>query len=171
MNNIYVNINDKEAILKIGNKRIKAYIGLNGVTINKQEGDYKTPLGIFNLGISFGIHDNVETKLFYTKINKDLYWVDDIKSDYYNMLVNINTVNKDWDSAEHLIDYPKQYEYAIEIKSNPNNIKGKGSAIFIHCFGDNRYTAGCIAISREDMIFLLKEVDKNTKIYIESEYN
>ena len=31
-----------------------AYIGQNGTTLNKKEGDKKTPEGIFNLGIAFG---------------------------------------------------------------------------------------------------------------------
>ncbi|MDE5831152.1 MAG: hypothetical protein K2H53_06060 [Clostridia bacterium] len=56
-----------------------------------------------------------------------MYWVDDPKSKYYNQLVNIKNIEKDWDSAEHLIDYPVQYEYLIEIKTNPNCIPGKGS--------------------------------------------
>ena len=67
------------------------------------------------------LNDNIK----YIEINKNLYWVDDIYSKYYNQLVDITKVKKDWSSAEHLIEYPKQYEYAIEIKANSNNLPGK----------------------------------------------
>ena len=171
MKNIHIHINNNKTILNIEDKEIEAFIGLNGATKNKIEGDKKTPLGIFDIGVSFGTHNKVNTKLSYIKITNDLYWIDDIKSKYYNKLINIKEVNKDWTSAEHLIEYPKEYEYAIEIKTNPDNIKGKGSAIFIHCHGKNNYTAGCISISKEDMIYLLKKVDNKTKIYIETNKN
>lgn len=117
------------------------YIGKNGLTNNKKEGDGKTPLGIFKLGITFGTHSPVEIyneikmdkKIKYIQITPNLYWVDDSNSKYYNQLVDIEKTKKDWNSAEHLIAYSKQYEYAIEMKTNPNNIPGKGSALFIHC--------------------------------------
>ncbi len=160
-------------------------IGKNGVNKHTYEGSMTTPLGQFNLGIAFGIH-NLNINYPYIKINKNLYWVDDENSKYYNKLVSlnekINNLNyhyiinlnkKDFSSAEHLIDYPKQYEYAIYIEYNVNGEKyedgrGKSSAIFIHCLGDKGYTGGCIAIPREEMIFILNFLDrnKNPKIII-----
>ena len=101
----------------------------------------------------------------YIKINPNLYWVDDVKSIYYNQLVDATKTEKDWNSAEHLIAYPTQYEYAVEIKSNPQNIPGKGSAIFLHC-SKGESTAGCIALSKENMIDLFSKLDKNSKIII-----
>ena len=74
-------------------------------------------------------------------------------------------MQKDWKSAEHLIEYPKQYEYAIELKTNPNNIKGKGSAIFLHC-SVNKPTAGCIAIEKEKMQEIFRLIKKNATINI-----
>lgn len=106
-----------------------AFIGKNGMTSNKVEGDGKTPEGIYQLGLVFGTHDKKDIKLNenikYIKINKNFYWVDDIYSKYYNQLVDITKVSNDWTTAEHLIEYPEQYEYAIEIKTNPKNIPGK----------------------------------------------
>lgn len=114
-----------------------------------------------------GTHANEKNKngLKYKQITKGMYWVDDPKSKYYNQLVNISEVKKDWYSAEHLIDYPIQYEYLIEIKTNPNNIPGKGSAIFLHCT-NNCPTAGCVAIDRENMKKLISTINKQTKIEI-----
>lgn len=144
-------------------------IGRNGVVAEKREGDGKTPLGEFEIGIAFGMHDRKNIKLDdsieYVKINENLYWVDDVNSRYYNQLVDVKKVNADWKSAEHLIDYKVQYEFALEIKTNPKNIAGKGSAIFIHCSNGNQ-TAGCIALERDKTIELLSKIDKNTKIRI-----
>lgn len=160
-------------------------IGKNGASENIHETSVKTPLGTFNLGIAFGTH-NLNINYPYIKTNENLYWVDDINSKYYNKLVSlnetintfnypyiINTNKKEFNSAEHLIDYPKQYEYAVYIEYNINGEKyengmGKGSAIFLHCLGDKGYTGGCVAIPKEDMLFVLKFLDrnKNPKIVI-----
>ena len=94
-----------------------------------------------------------------------MYWVDDPESKYDNQLVNILTTPKDWSSAEHLIQYPIEYEYLIEIKTNPNNIPGKGSAIFLHC-SNNKPTAGCIAVDKETIKKIIENIDRNTKIKI-----
>lgn len=170
-NKIYIFVtNENIAILKYPKYNIvtTAYIGKNGVTTNKQEGDGKTPIGEFELGIILGTHTNVENKngLEYKQITEELYWVDDIKSKYYNQLVDITKKTKDWNSAEHLIDYPIQYEYLVEIKANPKNIPTKGSAIFLHCT-NNKSTAGCVAVDRNVMKKIIENIDKNTKIKIE----
>ena len=145
--------------------KTKAYIGKNGLTENKQEGDLKTPIGTFDIGIKMSIkpHKNC------LNITKNHYWIDDINSKYYNQLVDIKNTKKDWNSAEHLIDYKKTYQYLIEIKTNPNNIPGKGSAIFLHC-KTKKYTHGCIAIKKKIMKKLINLVDTETKICISKQY-
>ncbi len=168
-------ISKSKAILEMYNKtcikilETEAFIGKNGITNNKSEGDGKTPTGQYELGIAFGINDAKEIKisknLEYIKINENLYWIDDVNSQFYNQMVDITKVNKDWNSAEHLIKYLKQYEYAIEIKTNPNNIPGKGSAIFLHC-SVGKPTAGCVAIEREKMLEILQKLKNNTWIWI-----
>ena len=167
-NKITVLVNQNKAILKFPkcNLETPAFIGKNGITANKKEGDDCTPIGEFNLGLMLGTHEkNCNLNYNYEKINSNMYWVDDSNSKYYNKLVDITKVKKDWNSAEHLIDYPIQYEYLLEIKSNPANIPNKGSAIFLHC-SNNTATHGCVAINREDMEKLINNVDKNTKINI-----
>lgn len=164
-------------------KTIKnVWIGKNGVSTfeNAMEFDKKTPLGLYDLGISFGIH-NLNIKYPYIKLDENSYWVDDPMSKHYNYFVevnkNIDTFNypyiislkdKDFKSAEHLIDFKKQYEYAVFIEYNvhdqvdENGIgNNKGSAIFLHCHGDKGYTGGCIAVSKEDMKWIINYLDKN----------
>ena len=115
------------------------------------------------MGIILSRYSNTKNffGLKHKKINKNMYWVDDSKSMYYNQLVDISKIKKDWNSAEHLIDYPIEYEYLIEIKINPNNISKKGSAIFLHC-ANNKATEGCIAIDRDIIKRIIKTIDINT---------
>ena len=164
------------------------WIGRNGVSTFEEaiEFDEKTPLGLFNLGVSFGIND-MDIKYPYIKIDNGSFWVDDYKSSHYNYFVEIgkevNNFNypyivslkeKDFNSAEHLIDYKQQYEYAIFIEYNASNqIKegignNKGSAIFLHCHGNKGYTGGCVAVSKEDMLWIMNYIDreKSPKILI-----
>ena len=169
-NKIYVLVKEGNiGILKFPKYNIEttAYIGKNGLTSEKKEGDTKTPIGEFELGIILGMHLKAKNTngLKYMQITKDMYWVDDSKSKFYNTLVNMSEVKQDWNSAEHLIDYPIQYEYLIEIKTNPNNIPGKGSAIFLHCT-NNRPTAGCIAVDKQTMEIIIENINEQTKIEI-----
>jgi L,D-peptidoglycan transpeptidase YkuD (ErfK/YbiS/YcfS/YnhG family) len=46
-------------------------------------------------------------------------------------------------------------------------IKNKGSAIFIHIARKNyKKTEGCIALKRIDLLKILREIKKNTKVKI-----
>lgn len=70
------------------------------------------------------------------------------------------------EQAEHLIDYPVCYHYSIVINYNMNPIvSGKGSAIFLHCINQS-YTAGCVAVPEETMLFILQWLDGNSTPYI-----
>lgn len=169
MNYIVVNyIKNSIAVLELQKDdciilKATAMVGKNGVTKKHIERDGKTPLGIYELGAIFGTHSIEEMQIKdYIKINEHLYWVDDINSKYYNKMVDITNIKRDWNSAEHLIEYQEQYEYAIEIKTNPKNIPGEGSAIFLHC-STGRPTEGCIAIDRECIIKLIECIRKYGK--------
>lgn len=145
--------------------KTEAYVGKNGMTANKIEGDGKTPIGKFGIGIAFGTHEKIG-KLEYKKINENMYWIDDVSSKCYNQLVEKDTVCHDFRNGEHLIEYPIEYEYAIEIKTNPQNTKGKGSAIFLHC-SNNKPTGGCIAIDKKYMREILERIEKDAVIIIQ----
>jgi L,D-peptidoglycan transpeptidase YkuD (ErfK/YbiS/YcfS/YnhG family) len=156
MNNIHVYTNQNILTYPKCGIKTHAYIVKNGATNNKIEGDGKTPLGEFELGIILSMQKD---------ITENMYWVDDSKSRYYNQLVDVTKVEKDWETAEHLIDYPIEYEYLVEIKTNPDNIPQKGSAIFLHC-ENNKPTAGCVAVNRNVMKQIIENIDDKTKIII-----
>lgn len=168
-NCILVKKENNQMYLTYKSLKVKATIGKNGLTNDLVEGDMKTPVGEFDLGIAFGLHERYEIDLDedipYFKIQDNQYWIEDINSKFYNQLIIIEKKPKI--CGEHLIDYANdEYEYAIEIKVNPHNIASKGSAIMLHC-NKGEYTHGCVGVSRDSMIKILGMIDSNTKIRIE----
>ena len=139
----------------------KAYIGKNGLNKEK-EGDKKTPVGDFPITHAFGIKDDPGSAMNYLKVNKNHYWCAD---KYYNQLVDVSKQKHNC-KGEHLIDYTKQYAYAMNIGYNIEGTPGKGSAIFLHCFGNCTYTLGCVAVSQENMIKILQTCEPGTRICI-----
>ena len=144
----------------------KCSIGKKGTTSKKIEGDKKTPKGVYSLGHLFYRKDRVQnpiTKLKKKEIKKFMGWCDDINNRDYNKLVKINNNDK----CEKLYRSQNNYDLLIPINYNTLKIKkNKGSAIFLHLTRDYKKTLGCIAISKNDMLILLRLINKKTKIQI-----
>ena len=140
----------------------KAYTGEKGLD-KEVEGDRKTPTGTFTVTKAFGVKKDPGSKIKYTKLNKNHYWCGD--RHYYNRMINIKKHPHDC-KGEHLIHYKKQYAYALAFDYNKKNKYGKGSAIFLHCFGYHPYTLGCVSVSRKNMKKILRSCGENTKVCI-----
>ena len=134
----------------------QGYVGWNGVSAEKQEGDGCTPSGLHGIGSAFYITNLPDTKLDVFQVTDDTYWVDDPNSVFYNQRVE-GTQNKDWNSAEHMIRY-EEYRYGFVVDYNLQAEKGAGSAIFFHIGGNS--TAGCVATEENMVLSYLKELDK-----------
>ena len=158
-------LKNKETLL-YDDFKFKCCIGKNGTTSNKIEGDKKTPKGIFSLGPVFYRKDrikNLVTKLRKREINKLMGWCDDVKSKNYNKLIKVN--NKI--GHEKLFQKKTNYDVLIPIEYNTKKTKkNKGSAIFIHLTKNYKKTLGCIALKENDLLILLKLINKKTKIQI-----
>ena len=158
-------LKNKDTLL-FGEFKFKCSIGINGTTSNKIEGDKKTPKGVYSLGPLFYRKDkfkNPETKIKKISIKKDMGWCDDINSKNYNKLIQINKNTR----HEKLFRKNNIYDLLIPINYNTNKpIKKKGSAIFIHLTNNYKKTLGCIALKENDLLTILKLIDKKTKIKI-----
>lgn len=142
----------------------KAYVGANGL-YKKKEGDRKTPVGIYNITMAFGRKKSPGTAgISYTKLNKYHYWSDEKAT--YNQFVDVRTLNRRRMSGEHLINYNPHYNYVLAMDYNKKCTYKKGAAIFLHCFGGNTYTAGCIAVPEKNMKRIVQNTTKHTKICI-----
>ena len=147
------------------------FIGKEGLGKTK-EGDGMTPVGTFNFNKAFGIADDPGCAMDYTKADDNTYWSGD--SDLmYNQMVSI----KDYpdlkkDDSEHIFDYQYEYQYCLNISYNEDGTPGKGSAIFLHCFGDRKpRTGGCVAIPEEQMYFVMRHVNPGCVVVIDSMEN
>lgn len=146
------------------------YVGKNGVG-KASENDTRTPAGDYTLGIAFGVNPNPGTTMDYIQTDDSYYWVDDPSSLYYNCFVSANDISPDnWNSAEHITDYPDTYAYVLSIDYNTDCIPGEGSAIFLHC-SNGKPTLGCVAIPAEDMVFVLNHIKKGCHIIIDTPEN
>ena len=146
--------------------KFKCVIGKNGKSFNKKEGDLKTPKGTFSLGPLFYRKDkftNLQTKLTKISMKKNMGWCDDVKNKFYNKPILIDKKIR----HEKMYRSDDIYNLVIVINYNTKNIiKNKGSAIFIHLTNNYKKTRGCIALKENDMLVLLKMINKNTKIKI-----
>tara|TARA_Y100001958_G_C21213651_1_gene539136 strand:- start:443 stop:937 length:495 start_codon:yes stop_codon:yes gene_type:complete len=159
-------VKNKDTVI-FENFEFKCSVGIKGFTRNKYEGDKKTPRGYFKIGNLYFRKDRnyrPKTKLKCIPIKKDMGWCNDPKNKkYYNKLI------KKQKSIKHETLYRKDYKYdfLIPIKYNTKKIiHGKGSAIFIHLTKDYKKTLGCIALKQNDLLILLKLINKKTKIRI-----
>jgi len=161
-------------LLKLKNKErlivdefnFKCSIGKKGLKSKKTEGDNCTPLGIFKIGKVYYRSDRVkkpDTILKTKKITKNMGWCNDPYNKNYNKEIILNKKNK----GEKLFRKDNTYDILIVIEYNIKKIrKFKGSAIFIHLTKNYRPTEGCIALKKNDLLILLKIINKNSKIKI-----
>ena len=153
--------------LKVDDFEFKCCIGKNGSTINKKEGDKKTPKGIFEIENLYFRKDRIKkpvTSLKCIEIKKNIGWCDDINfPNNYNKLIKVNNKLR----HEKLTRKDHKYDLLIPIKYNFKKPKtGLGSCIFIHLTKNYKPTAGCIALKEKDFLIMLRLINKNTKIKI-----
>ena len=153
--------------LTFGDFVFKCAIGKKGSTIKKKEGDLKTPKGIFEIGNLYYREDRLKkpsTSLKTNIIGKKMGWCNDVNyPKKYNKQIKIDKKI----THEKLNRKDSKYDLLIPIKYNFKKPKiDKGSAIFIHLTNNYRPTAGCIALKKNDLLILLKLINRNTKIRI-----
>jgi L,D-peptidoglycan transpeptidase YkuD (ErfK/YbiS/YcfS/YnhG family) len=125
----------------------------------KREGDGRTPSGIFPVKMTFGYDESIKTKMPYRQALADDIWVDDPNAEDYNRWVKKSETRST--SYEIMKRDDNLYKYGIVIEYNTDPIiKGNGSAIFLHIWkGAGTTSAGCVAVSEEDIIKILGWLD------------
>lgn len=133
----------------------------------KKEGDGKTPLGIYPLRQLIWRADRAakpETKLPAEELTPETGWCEDPAHADYNTRITLphSSVHDRMTREDHL------YDYVVVIGYNDDPvIPGKGSAIFMHLAREDRTpTAGCVGLSKNDLLAVLKNCGKSTKIEI-----
>jgi L,D-peptidoglycan transpeptidase YkuD (ErfK/YbiS/YcfS/YnhG family) len=159
-----IHVKNKNSLI-IDDFKLKCCVGKNGIRLNKKEGDFSTPKGLFKLEKLYFRKDRVNvptTKINKKIINKNLGWCDDPDHKKYNQEIKIYNKN----SKENFYRKDNKYDYLITINHNNRKIPHLGSAIFIHLTNDYEPTAGCIALKKKDFEVLLNLINQKTKIKI-----
>lgn len=168
MPNVFINksINKNIAYLSFKNKIISCTVGKNGIGIKKKEGDNITPKGVFKVVKVFYRSDKlkkISAGIPVFEIKKKYKWCTDPKNPNYNSLI-VSKVNCIY---ENLFRDDNLYDLILVLNYNHKKIKYRGSAIFIHCKSSKkRFTEGCIALNKEDLIPLIKSLTPLTKFII-----
>ena len=144
-----------------------AWSGLNvGLGPAKQEGDGRSPAGVFPITALFGsgpVADAVghTAKLPYWRAMADLKCVDDPASRYYNRIVDQSAVTPDWHSCEDMLRQDGRYEIGAVLGCNCDPVvPGVGSCLFLHVWAAPGVpTAGCTALARENMLAMAGWLD------------
>ena len=160
----------------IGRTGLAWGIGLHGDSIKKkdelekQEGDGKSPAGVFSLGHSFGKSENTSVQPD-LEITDNSVCVDDWTKapGQYNVLFESPTIaNSTEISREKMIEYTTghenekgpQYNVGLLVQHNygptldpvQTPVLGAGSCIFLHVWrGPKKPTAGCTAMAQSRM--------------------
>lgn len=128
----------------------------------KQEGDFRTPAGIFGLGPAFGFAKNIPNmQIHYLPLTADTVCIDDPTSRFYNKVFDTSEIlQPDWHSAEKMRSIPN-YSLGMVIRYNSHKIvPGAGSCVFLHVWeNSNSPTVGCVATSETDLEKLVESFD------------
>jgi L,D-peptidoglycan transpeptidase YkuD (ErfK/YbiS/YcfS/YnhG family) len=149
-------------------KTFRCALGKNGITRDKKEGDNSTPIGRFPLRCVYYRPDVFvippKTGLPLYAITPEDGWCDDVASPDYNTFV------KSPHPARHEKLWRDDAVYDLIIVVGYNDapvIAGKGSAIFIHIARENfAGTEGCVAFTREDLMWIVERLGGGDEIEI-----
>jgi len=147
------------------------FVGKNGLCpdVDHVEGCGQTPVGVYHFNKAFGIAADPGCALPYIQVDDDIYWSGD-PNYHYNEMMNINDYpGLAMDDSEHIVDYEYQYQYCLNISFNEEGTPGRGSAIFLHCFGPVKpYTGGCVAIPENLMKQVMQNVHADCVVVIDT---
>jgi len=136
-----------------------AWLGGNGTSPAKREGDRRTPAGIFGfLRTMYGIATSPGVHYAYRRVVCGDWWVEDPASPYYNRFRHVRCGSSPpfRTTSEDLSRSPTAYRHFAVIAYNTDPaVPGRGSGIFFHV-STGRPTLGCVSLPRPQLITTLR---------------
>ncbi|HSC48710.1 MAG TPA: L,D-transpeptidase family protein [Gaiellaceae bacterium] len=128
-----------------------AWLGGNGTSPSKREGDRRTPAGIFGfLPTMYGLSPSPVLRYRYHRIVCGDWWVEDPASPFYNRFRHVACGSKPpfRTTSEDMSRSPVAYQHLAVIAYNTGPVvPGRGSGIFLHV-STGRPTLGCVSLPR-----------------------
>jgi L,D-peptidoglycan transpeptidase YkuD (ErfK/YbiS/YcfS/YnhG family) len=154
-------------VIRAGIWTIPVALGRSGIRANKREGDGGTPRGVFHPLRIWWRADRLKrprSHLPLRAIGPMDAWCEDPRDRRYNRPFK-RSANEPGDLLardDHV------YDLVVEIDHNVRpRVAGRGSAVFIHLARKGfTPTAGCIALGRRDLIWLVERLGRHTRIMI-----
>lgn len=160
---------------RIGKNGMAWGLGLHGTppegARHKQEGDWRAPIGMFEIGQAFGdgpVAPQGSQWPYRTVTTHDL-WVEDASATTYNQHIVVPQTRPltAWEESQRMKMGDPAHALKIVIGHNLTKpaVPGAGSAIFMHIWRDsgNRPTSGCTAMARSDIEQVLKWLSVDAK--------
>lgn len=145
--------------LSFGSDIYRCALGRGGRSAKKTEGDGVTPVGLWRIHKVYYRPDKLaapDTGLPVVALSENDGWCDDPAHADYNRPVTLPHVA----SCEKLWRDDAVYDIVVTLGYNDDPVMpGAGSAIFFHLAGAGfEATEGCVAVAREDMLTILKQL-------------
>lgn len=151
--------------LRAFGRRLPCTIGKGGLALDKREGDGATPLGVLRIVGAWFRPDRMAAPMpWATAIGPGDLWSEDPRDPAYNSAVRV----PHGFSHEALRRADPLYDLILITDWNwERPVPGKGSAIFLHRWRrPGAPTAGCIAMSAPDLLWLARRVQPGTRLII-----
>ncbi len=171
---LHVNfIASSDGRMDVGGHHVRCALGRSGVkpAADKREGDGFSPAGVWPIRRVLYRADRgpaPRTLFDLQPISRHDGWCDDPKDKAYNTAVYLPYPA----SAETMWREDGHYDVVVVLGHNDDPVvKSAGSAIFMHVAApEGTPTAGCIALSREDLVALLRMLTGAPFIEIRAEF-
>lgn len=156
-----------ETSLQWNGRTVPCRLGRAGLAADKQEGDLRTPVGIFPLRCCYYRPDRLDapqTELPVVALMPEDAWCDEPNHPLYNQHVTLPFSGR----HEKLWREDHVYDLIVPLGYNDDPIvPDKGSAIFMHLMRDDGVgTEGCVALARADLLELLQSCGPETLMEI-----
>ena len=156
-----------DARLSWGGNVVSCRLGRSGVIADKREGDGATPIGAWPLRAVLYRPDRLnrpETALSVRPIQPDDGWCDAPAHPDYNRPVRLPHPA----SCEQMWRDDHLYDVVVVLGHNDNPPQpGLGSAIFLHVAPpDGKPTQGCVALSLDDLLALLRQCRPGDRLVV-----
>ncbi|HXW48877.1 MAG TPA: L,D-transpeptidase family protein [Xanthobacteraceae bacterium] len=155
--------------LAAGNRAFQVATGRSGIKASKREGDGATPSGRFHPVQLWWRADRLirpRVLLPVRRIGPNDSWCEDPRDRRYNRAFR-RSANEPGDRLRRTDGL---YDLIVEIDHNSRpRVAGLGSAVFIHVARPGfAPTAGCIALTRKELLQLLSRLSRKTRIVVHS---
>ena len=155
----------QQGLLRVGNLTVRCALGKSSIGILKREGDGKTPLAAMKVLFGFYRGDRwpvMSRAPWLSPVHENLGWCDAPYDQNYNRAIT----RPYFASHETLIRDDGLYDCVIVLNWNMQpRANNRGSAIFMHVARQGyRPTEGCIAVSKRDMMRLVKVLTPGMRV-------